>query len=123
MSPYTACYESIDQVIEHAERWSDRRNTLDFQTDGLVVKVDDLDQRERLGARSKSPRWTIAFKYEAEQAITRLVGITFRSVRRARSRPSPSWSRWCWPARRSSVPACTMPTRSSARTSGSAMRS
>ena len=62
-------------MIEHAERWNDERNTLDFQTDGLVVKVDDLDQRERLGSRSKSPRWTIAFKYEAEQAITRLLGI------------------------------------------------
>ena len=61
-------------MIEHAQRWNDQRNTLDFQTDGLVVKVDDLNQRERLGARSKSPRWTIAFKYEAEQAITELVG-------------------------------------------------
>ena len=61
-------------MIEHAERWSEQRNTLDFQTDGLVVKVDDLNQRERLGSRSKSPRWTIAFKYEAEQAITRLLG-------------------------------------------------
>ena len=75
MSPHTSCYDSIEQVIEHAERWNDQRNTLDFQTDGLVVKVDDLNQRERLGARSKSPRWTIAFKYEAEQAVTRLLGI------------------------------------------------
>src|SRR5262249_10808004 len=73
--PYTARYDSIDQVIEHAERWSGQRNTLDFQTDGLVVKVDDFDQRERLGARTKSPRWTIAYKYEAEQAVTRLTGI------------------------------------------------
>jgi DNA ligase (NAD+) len=76
VSPHTARYESIDEVIEHARRWNDLRNTLDFQTDGLVVKVDDLNQRERLGARSKSPRWTIAFKYEAEQAVTRLTGIT-----------------------------------------------
>jgi DNA ligase (NAD+) len=76
VSPHTARYDSIDEVIEHARRWSDLRNTLDFQTDGLVVKVDDLNQRERLGARSKSPRWTIAFKYEAEQAVTRLIGIT-----------------------------------------------
>ena len=75
VSPLTRAYDSIEQVIEHAERWNQERNTLDFQTDGLVVKVDDLDQRERLGYRSKSPRWTIAFKYEAEQAITRLLGI------------------------------------------------
>ncbi len=76
VSPHTARYDSIDEVIEHARNWNVRRNTLDFQTDGLVIKVDDLGQRERLGARSKSPRWTIAFKYEAEQAITRLTGIT-----------------------------------------------
>jgi len=75
VSPSTCCYDSIEQVIEHAERWSDQRNTLDFQTDGLVVKVDDLNQRDRLGARSKSPRWMIAFKYEAEQAVTKLLGI------------------------------------------------
>jgi DNA ligase (NAD+) len=75
-SRYTKCYGTIDEVIAHAERWSDERNALDFQTDGLVVKVDDLNQRERLGARSKSPRWAIAFKYEAEQAVTRLVGIS-----------------------------------------------
>ncbi len=75
VSSHTACYDSIEQVIEHAERWSGERNALDFQTDGLVVKVDDLNQRERLGSRSKSPRWTIAFKYEAEQAVTKLLGI------------------------------------------------
>jgi DNA ligase (NAD+) len=75
VSPLTRCYDSIEQVIEHAQRWNQERNTLEFQTDGLVVKVDDLNQRARLGSRSKSPRWTIAFKYEAEQAITRLLGI------------------------------------------------
>jgi DNA ligase (NAD+) len=75
-TPQWATYDAIDGVIEHAERWSTQRNTLDFQTDGLVVKVDDLSQRARLGFRSKSPRWTIAFKYEAEQAVTKIVGIT-----------------------------------------------
>jgi DNA ligase (NAD+) len=76
VSPHTAVYDSIDDVIEHARRWEDQRNTLDFQTDGLVIKVDDLGQRARLGVRSKSPRWVIAFKYEAEQAVTRIEGIT-----------------------------------------------
>jgi DNA ligase (NAD+) len=76
VSPRTAVYDSIDEVIEHAREWEDKRNTLDFQTDGLVIKVDDLDQRQRLGARSKSPRWTIAFKYEAEQAITKITHIS-----------------------------------------------
>jgi DNA ligase (NAD+) len=75
VSSQAAFYDTIEEVIEHAGRWSSERNSLDYQTDGLVVKVDDLNQRERLGARSKSPRWTIAYKYEAEQAVTRLVGI------------------------------------------------
>ena len=74
--PAQARYDSIDEVIEHARRWSDQRNTLDFQTDGLVVKVDDLSTSASGWARRKSPRWTIAFKYEAEQAVTRLTGIT-----------------------------------------------
>lgn len=75
-SPQTKRYETIDEVIAHAQQWESQRNTLDFQTDGLVVKVDDLKQRARLGTRSKSPRWVIAFKYEAEQAVTKVVNIT-----------------------------------------------
>jgi DNA ligase (NAD+) len=76
VSPHNARYETIEEVIAHARAWESRRNELDFQTDGLVVKVDDLGQRARLGARSKSPRWVIAFKYSAEQAVTKIVGIT-----------------------------------------------
>jgi DNA ligase (NAD+) len=76
VSPRTSVYDSINEVIEHARKWQDQRNSLDFQTDGLVIKVDDLDQRQRLGSRSKSPRWTIAFKYEAEQAITKITHIS-----------------------------------------------
>lgn len=75
-SPHNQRFESIDEVIAHAEAWSTRRNTLDYQTDGLVIKVDDLGQRARLGTRSKSPRWVIAFKYAAEQAITKVRDIT-----------------------------------------------
>lgn len=75
ISPHSACYDGIEAVVAHAERWQSERNTLDFQTDGLVVKVDDLRQRERLGATSKSPRWVIAYKYEAEQAVTRVLAV------------------------------------------------
>ena len=75
VSSHNARYETIDEVIGHAERWQALRHGLDYQTDGLVVKVDDLHQRERLGVRSKSPRWVIAYKYEAEQAETKILGI------------------------------------------------
>ena len=76
VSSNTTTFDTIEGVIEQAKIWETRRNQLDYQTDGLVVKVDDLGQRSRLGSRSKSPRWVIAFKYEAEQAITRVVGIS-----------------------------------------------
>jgi DNA ligase (NAD+) len=76
VSPYIVRLETIDEVIEYAREWETRRNTLDFQTDGLVVKVDDRGQRARLGHTSKSPRWCVAFKYEAEQAVTKVKRIT-----------------------------------------------
>ena len=76
VSPHTAAFDEIEAVIEHANRWESRRKELDYQIDGLVIKVDDLNQRARLGQRSKSPRWVIAYKYEAEQAITKIVGVT-----------------------------------------------
>ena len=72
---HNAIYETIDEVIAHADRWQSLRNTLDYQTDGLVIKVDDLGQRARLGFRTKSPRWVIAYKYEAEQAVTKVLHI------------------------------------------------
>jgi DNA ligase (NAD+) len=76
VSPYNERFDAIEPVIASAETWATRRNTLDFQTDGLVIKVDDLGQRDRLGTRSKSPRWVIAYKYAAEQAITKVRNIT-----------------------------------------------
>ncbi|MDB5353520.1 MAG: ligase, NAD-dependent [Planctomycetota bacterium] len=76
VTPHSAIYGSIEEVIAHAKRWESERNKLDFQTDGLVIKVDDLGQRQILGYRSKSPRWVIAFKYEAEQAVSKVLDIT-----------------------------------------------
>src|SRR5919197_16990 len=67
--------EDIDAVIAFCTEWADRRRTLDFDTDGVVVKVDDLSLRDRLGATAKFPRWATAFKFPAQQAHTRLVRI------------------------------------------------
>ncbi len=70
--------DDIDAVIAFVEEWARRRATLDFETDGLVVKVDRYDQRARLGATSKAPRWCMAFKYAAEQGQSRLVSVDFQ---------------------------------------------
>ncbi|PYR29960.1 MAG: DNA ligase (NAD(+)) LigA [Acidobacteria bacterium] len=67
--------EGIDAVVAFCKEWADRRQTLDFDTDGVVVKVDDLALRERLGATAKFPRWATAFKFPAQQATTVLKSI------------------------------------------------
>jgi DNA ligase (NAD+) len=68
---WTPC-QGIDAVIALCERWADERRALAFDTDGVVIKVDDLALRERLGATAKFPRWATAFKFPAEQATTTL---------------------------------------------------
>jgi DNA ligase (NAD+) len=60
----------IDEVVAFCHRWADGRQTLDFDTDGVVVKVDDLALREKLGTTAKFPRWATAFKFPAQQAHT-----------------------------------------------------
>ncbi len=65
----------IDDVIEFCGQWREQRHSLGYETDGVVVKVDDLALRPVLGSTSKFPRWAIAFKFPAEQATTRLIRI------------------------------------------------
>jgi DNA ligase (NAD+) len=62
----------IEELVAHCRDWADRRRTLDFDTDGLVIKVDDRGLRQRLGSTAKFPRWATAFKFPAEQATTLL---------------------------------------------------
>ncbi len=77
-SPHLRRCQDIDAVIAFVAEWDAQRHALDFDTDGLVVKIERFDQRERLGATSKSPRWCIAYKYAAEQAQSRLVSVDFQ---------------------------------------------
>ena len=73
--PHWQLCADIDAVLVFCREWAERRHTLAFDTDGIVVKVLKLDQYERLGATSKFPRWATAFKFPAEQATTRLLRI------------------------------------------------
>src|SRR5712691_13276327 len=75
VEPHWRRCEHIDAVVAFCEEWSERRQTLDFGTDGVVIKVDDLALRERLGATAKFPRWATAFKFPAQQATTTLEAI------------------------------------------------
>ena len=71
-TPQVECFGSFDAAVEHCETLIERLHELDFEIDGLVLKVNRFDQRERLGSTSKSPRWLIAYKFEKYEATTRL---------------------------------------------------
>ena len=66
---------NIDEVSAFCAEWAEKRRSLNFDTDGVVIKVDDLALRERLGTTAKFPRWATAFKFPAEQATTDLEAI------------------------------------------------
>jgi len=68
-------FDSIDKVIEYCKNWEKRREELDYEIDGMVVKVNSIDQQKRLGETSKNPRWAIAFKFAAKQRTTRIKDI------------------------------------------------
>jgi DNA ligase (NAD+) len=68
-------FDSIDAVLEYCDSWIERRGDLPYETDGMVIKVNDFEQRRKLGVRSKSPRWVVAYKFAAEQKLTRLKAI------------------------------------------------
>jgi DNA ligase (NAD+) len=73
--------DGIDEVRAFRDRMAEGRFALPYDTDGIVVKVDDLDWRQRLGAASKTPRWAVAFKYPPQEEATRVASI-FASVGR-----------------------------------------
>jgi len=75
VEPHWRRCDGIAQVVAFCAEWADRRGSLDFDTDGVVVKVDDLALRRRLGATAKFPRWATAFKFPAQQATTVLKQI------------------------------------------------
>jgi DNA ligase (NAD+) len=66
---------NVEEVVAFCQEWADKRQSLDFDTDGVVVKVDDLALRAKLGTTAKFPRWATAFKFPAQQATTTLKAI------------------------------------------------
>ena len=71
-TPYVECFDSIETVLGHCDSLVERLHTLNFEVDGLVIKVNRFDQRKRLGSTAKSPRWMIAYKIEKYEAVTQL---------------------------------------------------
>ncbi|MFH4965851.1 NAD-dependent DNA ligase LigA [Gaetbulibacter sp. M235] len=69
---------SLDEVFEFIDYWDVHRHDLPFETDGVVIKVNSLQQQEELGYTAKSPRWAIAYKFKAEQVSTKLNSISYQ---------------------------------------------
>ncbi|MCF2873951.1 MULTISPECIES: NAD-dependent DNA ligase LigA [unclassified Tenacibaculum] len=73
-----ALAKSIDEVFEFVNHWDEKRHDLPYETDGVVIKVNNLQQQEELGYTAKAPRWAIAYKFKAEQVSTVLNEITYQ---------------------------------------------
>ncbi|MBI1936780.1 MAG: NAD-dependent DNA ligase LigA [Ignavibacteriales bacterium] len=74
---YKLC-TSINDVLEFCKEWEEKRDTLPYEIDGVVVKVNSLKQQKILGSIAKSPRWAVAFKFKAKQAVTKLNKIVWQ---------------------------------------------
>lgn len=73
-----ALCSNIEEVFKFIEKWDKKRQELPYETDGIVIKVNNLSQQEELGYTAKSPRWAIAYKFKAEQAQTILNSISYQ---------------------------------------------
>ncbi len=85
--PEAALCADIESAIERCEDWQERRRELDFDIDGMVIKVDSLDQQRRLGATTKSPRWGIAYKFPAQAETTVVEDIVVQVGRTGKLTP------------------------------------
>ena len=87
VNPEVRVVDSLDEVLAFCEHWQRHRHDLPYEIDGVVVKVDDLDQRTRLGFTSRAPRWAIAFKFPPEERSTLLRDIQVSIGRTGRATP------------------------------------
>jgi DNA ligase (NAD+) len=78
VSDLTQKCRTIEEVFDFINKWNTERKNLPVATDGVVLKVNNIRQQRNLGYTAKSPRWAIAYKFQAERALTRLNGVTFQ---------------------------------------------
>ncbi|MFE6971957.1 NAD-dependent DNA ligase LigA [Isoptericola sp. NPDC057653] len=87
VSPHNRVVEGVDGVVEMIEHFGVHRHDIEHELDGIVVKVDALEDQRRLGATSRAPRWAIAYKYPPEEVTTRLLAIQVGVGRTGRATP------------------------------------
>lgn len=74
---YKKC-QNIDEVFEYINHWNEKRHELQVETDGIVIKVNNLNQQDELGFTAKNPRWAISYKFKAESSTTKLKDISYQ---------------------------------------------
>jgi DNA ligase (NAD+) len=87
VNPEVKVFSTLDDVLAHCKHWEEHRHDLGYEIDGVVVKVDDVDQREQLGFTSRAPRWALAYKFPPEERTTVLRDIQVSIGRTGRATP------------------------------------
>ena len=87
VNPERQVVHGLEEVLAFCRRWEESRHDLDYEIDGVVVKVDDLAQQRRLGSTSRAPRWAIAYKFPPEERSTELVDIEVSIGRTGKATP------------------------------------
>jgi len=82
-----AVAQNLEELLQYIEKWEGLRPELDYEIDGIVIKVNQLDLRKQMGSTSKAPRWAIAYKYKAQGAITQLESVDFQIGRTGKITP------------------------------------
>ncbi|MEE0983795.1 MAG: NAD-dependent DNA ligase LigA, partial [Bacteroidales bacterium] len=102
---YIAIAKNIDEIMSFIDEWNEERNNLPFDIDGIVIKLNNIELWEHLGATAKSPRWATAFKFKAEQAQSKLLNIEYQVGRTGVITPvavfEPVWLGGTWVKRAS----------------------
>jgi DNA ligase (NAD+) len=78
VNPHVRCCRTLEETVRYCNDWEARRDTLDYDIDGMVLKVNRFDQQLKLGQTAKEPRWAVAYKFPAREAVTKLNNIVLR---------------------------------------------
>jgi len=87
-NPNNKKINNIKEVVNYIEYWTENRNALPYEIDGIVIKVDDLNDQKRLGFTARSPKWATAYKFPAEEVLTKVTNIVFTVGRTGQVTPS-----------------------------------
>lgn len=88
VNPHNKLVKNIDEIISYIEKEAETRKSLSYEIDGIVIKVNDVSLQEKLGNTAKYPRWAVAYKFPAEEVLTKLTDIIFTVGRTGRITPN-----------------------------------